>query len=69
MNGIHCKFKHYEFDRLVSNFEREMNQKVLVKKLDKIAKGKGFLSGPSDPPLALENLLWSGSFLRSLRPI
>ena len=57
MNGIHYKFKHYEFDRLVSNFEREMNQKVLVKKLDKIAKGKGFLSGPSGSPLALENLL------------
>ena len=57
LNGILCKLKHYEFDRLVSNFESEMNQKVLVKKLDKIAKGKGFLSGPSDPPLALENLL------------
>ena len=57
LNGILCKLKHYEFDRLDSNFEREMNQKVLVKKLDKIAKGKGFLSGPSDPPLALENLL------------
>ena len=35
----------------------ETNQVILVKKLDKIAKGKGFLSGPSDPPLALENLL------------
>ena len=62
MNGILCKFKHYEFDSLVSNFEREMNQKVLVKKLDKKAKGKGFLSGPSDSPLALESFLWSGSF-------
>ena len=35
----------------------EMNQEVLVKKLDKIAKGKGFLSGPSDSPLALESFL------------
>ena len=35
----------------------EMNQEVLVKKLDKIAKGKGFLSGPTDSPLALESFL------------
>ena len=34
-----------------------MNQEVLVKMLDKMAKGKGFLSGPSDSPLALENFL------------
>ena len=35
----------------------EMNQEVLVKRLDKIAKGKRFLSGPSDPHLALESFL------------
>ena len=35
----------------------EMNQEVFVKKLDKIAKGKGFLSGPCDSPLALESFL------------
>ena len=34
-----------------------MNQEVLVEKLDKMAKGKGFLSGPSDSPHALENFL------------
>ena len=34
-----------------------MNQDVLVKKLDKIAKGKGFLSGPNDSPRALESFL------------
>ena len=34
-----------------------MNQEVLVKRLDKMAKGKGFLSGPSDSPITLENFL------------
>ena len=34
-----------------------MNQEVLVKRLDKMANKKGFLSGPSDLPLALENFL------------
>ena len=55
--GFIANLNIIKFDRLVSKFEREMNQKVLVKKLDKIAKGKGFLSGPSGSPLALENLL------------
>ena len=35
----------------------ETYQGILVKKLDKIAKRKGFLSGPSYSPLALDSLL------------
>ena len=35
----------------------EMNQEVLIKQLDKIAKGEGFISGHSDSPLALESFL------------